>query len=274
MITLINFADNNFVKKQKWNSFSAKWLGKVDSVIEYSPNDIDDVFFKDNKKILETKRGAGLWLWKPYFISKALKDIKENDFLIYCDSGAIVMRNLRGLTKLLEQSEQSVMLFEIPLIECQWTQKSVFEYFDDFSEDLLFSNQIMGTIVILKKNQESTDFIKHWLLSCCKESLLLKQNTKQSPFFKDHREDQSVLSVLAKTKGIRPFYDPTDHGKFPELYLKPERLFNLKSKGEFPIDTTFFLVVRKASIFKCLTKYYVKIILKTLRLRKNLSVSQ
>ena len=154
MITLINFADKNFVKSQKRNSLSAKLLGKVDLVIEYSPNDINIDFFNQNKKILEAKRGGGNWLWKPYFILKTLRDLPEGDFLIYCDSGAIVMRNLKRLTQKLEGSCQSVMLFELPLIESQWTQKSVFKYFDNYSEDLLLSTQIMAGFIVLKKNRE------------------------------------------------------------------------------------------------------------------------
>lgn len=267
MITLINFADKNFAKSQKRNSLSAKLLGKVDLVIEYSPNDIDIDFFNQNKKILESKRGGGNWLWKPYFILRALKDVAEGDFLIYCDSGAVVMRNLKELTQKLEGSGQSVMLFELPLIESQWTQKSVFKYFDNFSEDLLLSNQIMATFVVFKKNSESLDFVESWLSLCCNENILVKQNDKQSVVYKGHREDQSILSVFAKIRGIKPFSDPSDHGRFPEMYLKLDRLFRLKSKeNEFTINKSYFLLVRKANVLKCFVKYFIKLILKAFAL--------
>lgn len=271
MITLINFADLNFVKKQKWNSFSAKCTGKADKIIEFSPKDIDFNFYNQNKKILDTKRGGGHWLWKPYFILKALKDINENEYLIYCDSGAIVLRNLKILTQALEQSKQSVMLFQLPLLECQWTQKSVFEHFRNFTNELAFSNQIMGGFVVLKKNKLSVAFIEKWLSLCCDEKLLIIQKNQESSFFQDHREDQSILSVLAKTEGIKPFSDPTDYGKFPDKYLAKNRLFRVISqKNEFAIQKTVFLLVREDNIFKYWINYNLKCILKFFKLYKSI----
>ena len=271
MITLINFADNNFVKKQKLNSFSAKWLGKADKIIEFSPKDIDSNFYIQNKNILDIKRGCGLWLWKPYFILKALKEIRENEYLIYCDSGAIVLRDLRMLTKKLDQSNQSVMLFELPLIECQWTQKSLFDYFKDFSDQLCLANQIMATFVVLKKNDISLKFIEKWLALCCNENLLVFQNNQQHEFFLSHREDQSILSVLARIKGIQPFSDPTDYGKFPEKYFAKDRLFKLQSKKpELKIKKPFFLLIRKDNVFKYWTIYNLKCTLKFFKLYKSI----
>ncbi|MFV8372676.1 hypothetical protein [Flavobacterium sp. LB2P74] len=269
MITLINFADLNFKKKQKWNCFSAKWLGKVHKIIEFSPKDIDSDFYNQNKKILDTKRGGGHWLWKPYFILKALKDIKENEYLIYCDSGAIILRDLKILTKALEQSNQSIMLFELPLLECQWTQKTVFEHFDNFTNELVFSNQIMGGFVVLKKNKVSVAFIEKWLSLCCDEKLLIIQKNEETAFFKAHREDQSILSVLAKTEGIKPFSDPTDYGRFPNQYLVQDRLFNLNTKeSDLVIDKPIFLLARKVNFFLYLINFFIKSILKVLGLNK------
>lgn len=269
MITLINFADKNFKSKQKWNSLSAKWLGKVDNIIEFSPNDIDKDFYNQNKNILDTTRGGGHWLWKPYLILKALNDIKENEYLIYCDSGAFVLRNLKILTEALEKSNQSIMLFELPLLECQWTQRTVFEYFANFSNELAFSNQIMGGFLVLKKNNSSVSFIEKWLALCCDEKLLVPHNSNESTFFKAHREDQSILSVLAKTSGIKSFSDPTDYGRFPNKYLIKDRLFNLNTKqSELVIKKPIFLLARKANIFLYLINFFIKNVLKVFGLNK------
>lgn len=269
MITLINFADLSFKKKQKWNSLSAKWLGRADQVVEFTPNDIDKDFYNQNKKILDSKRGGGHWLWKPYFILKALKDIKDNEYLVYCDSGAIVLRNLNKLIQVLEQSNQSVMLFELPLLECQWTQKTVFEHFENLKHDMAFSNQIMGGFVVLKKNKISIEFIVKWLSLCCEEKLLIFQKNEESIFFKAHREDQSILSLLAKTEGIKPFSDPTDYGKFPIQYLAKDRLFNLNNRqSDLIIKKPIFLLVRKANVFLYVVNYCIKSCLKVFGLNK------
>lgn len=269
MITLINFADKNFKSKQKWNSLSAKWLGKVNQIIEFSPYDIDKDFYNQNKNILNTNRGGGQWLWKPYIILKALNDIKENEYLIYCDSGSIVLRNLKILTTALEESNQSIMLFELPLIECQWTQASVFEFFGNVTNEMLFSNQIMGTFVVLRKNNSSVAFIEQWLSLCCNEKLLTPQNSKESSFFRAHREDQSILSVLAKTSGLKSFSDPTDYGRFPNQYLIKDRIFNLNTKqSELLIKKPIFLLARKANVFLYLVNFCSKTLIKVFGLYK------
>jgi hypothetical protein len=241
----------------------------VDNIIEFSPNDIDKDFYNQNKNILDTKRGGGHWLWKPYLILKALNDIKENEYLIYCDSGAIVLRKLKTLTKALEESNQSIMLFELPLLECQWTQRTVLEHFTDFTNELAFSNQIMATFVVLKKNTTSVLFIEKWLTLCCDEKLLVSQNSKESTFFKGHREDQSILSVLAKTSGIKSFSDPTDYGRFPNKYLIKDRMFNLNTKqSELQIKKPIFLLARKANVFLYLINFFFKNIFKIFGLNK------
>ena len=46
MIIAINYADEKFVKQQKLNTYTAYEKGKVDIVFEYSPEDIEDCFYK------------------------------------------------------------------------------------------------------------------------------------------------------------------------------------------------------------------------------------
>ena len=51
----------------------------------FGPSDISGDFYEKNQHILDQKRGAGYWLWKPYFIYKTLKKINDGedyDFII------------------------------------------------------------------------------------------------------------------------------------------------------------------------------------------------
>jgi hypothetical protein len=84
---LINYANKGFYKSQKMNSISGISAG-FDSVIQYREKDIDDKFAKKNYKILDQIRGAGYWLWKPYFIYETFKKTNDGDIIFYSDSGA------------------------------------------------------------------------------------------------------------------------------------------------------------------------------------------
>ena len=65
---------------------SVEKFGKEFQIIIFNKEEIDIDFYQKNKSILESKRGGGYWLWKPYIINKILNKINENDVLLYLDS--------------------------------------------------------------------------------------------------------------------------------------------------------------------------------------------
>jgi len=271
MIVALNFADKNYKKLQQLNTWTAKHIGKVDKVYSFYPEDIDKDFYERNKNILSQKRGVGLWLWKPYFILKVLNGINNGDALIYVDSGAFYVRKVDSLIFKLKASKQNIMLFEQPLIECQWTKKPIFEALGKYDEKTRFSNQTLGTIIIIIKSSNSYDFVKKWLELCQKEELIFPQEKDNSEDFMyiANREDQSILSVLGKKEGVIPFSDPTDYGKFPNQYLTYDRLFCMnKKEGVYVIEKPYFLLVRKVNAIKYSIVYSLKVFLNKLGLRK------
>jgi hypothetical protein len=263
VIVSINYSDQNFKKKQQLNSWTAKHIGKVDKVISYSSADIDLEFFEANKEILTQKRGGGYWLWKPYIILKTLNELNDGDFLFYVDSGIQFIKNVNGLITKLEKSGQEIMVFQLPLLEIQWTKKEVFDYFGISNNDFLYSNQIMGSTLCLKKNENSVSFVMKWLEICQNQSLLLPSSNLHLDEYKcfiAHRDDQSLLSVLSKISNIKPFSDPTDFGKFPYQYLKTNRLFNITEfDTSFSLNETYFLHNRTNNPFLYFFKYLIKI---------------
>lgn len=267
MILAINYSDKIFKKKQQFNSWTAKKIGKVDKVVEFSPSDIDAVFFEENKDILNQKRGGGNWLWKPYIISKTLCDLNEDDYLIYADAGLMYLKNVNGLISKLEESNEEIMLFDIPLIECQWTKRKVFIELDAFNDEIRYSRQILGGIMVVKKSEKSLNFINKWLQLCTNKKMLLeeKNGVDECDSFISHREDQSILSVLAKKEGIKPFNDPTDYGKFTLQYLNTGRYF-LPRKNN--LEHVYFLLYRKSNWFIYFIKYLIKLCLNQFILKK------
>jgi hypothetical protein len=123
---LLNFADNNFRKSQIYNSYTAIKFGNFDKVFEFSPKDIDVNFKNKYSKIFSYKRGYGLWLWKPYFILKTLKELNDGDYLFYCDSGAYFLNDIDYLIRLSIDNNQSIIGFDLPLIERQFTKRLVY----------------------------------------------------------------------------------------------------------------------------------------------------
>jgi len=235
MIYAINYADSNFERNRGYNTKTAYSKGKVDKVIEYSPENIDEDFKKKYANIFSYKRGNGLWLWKPYFILKTLYKIKDGDYLFYCDSGAIFVNKVKYLVDVLKNNNQSVMLFETSLLSRQFTKKESF-YLMDFNE--FNHNQILSGYILIKKNANSVQFVHEWLDFMCDERILsYKHFLKEIEEFKDfvsHREDQSVLDILARKKRIPVYRDPSDYGDRPWQYASKHWTFAEKTYNNSP----------------------------------------
>jgi hypothetical protein len=237
MIYFINYADENFECSRRYNSKSAYSKGKVDQVIEFSPADIDRKFKNKHKNIFSYKRGAGLWLWKPYIILKALDNIENGDYLFYCDSGAIIINSIGHLIPSLTKSNQDIMLFELPLLARQFTKKETYVLMDCDKYD---ENQVLAGYIFVKKSNYSVKFIRNWLEYMCDERILsgknFLKNINEFDDFVVHREDQSVLSILCRKHNLEVFRDPSDFGDRPWEYASNRWTLNKKkySNSEYP----------------------------------------
>ncbi len=227
LTVLVNFGDEKYRKAQLFNSKTGRRIAGFDKVREYTLNDIDEDFYRRNNSILSEHRGSGLWLWKPYFIYKTLNEMNDGDYLFYCDSGACFIRRI---TELIENmGDDDIWVSDIPLIEKEWTQIAVFERFDaKWIDKIRETNQIQAGFFLCRKSIKAEQFIKKWLDLCC-EIELIKFNEKdvQDKCFIQHREDQSILSVLCKVEGIKPHKDPTQYGRIPEKYKRDNAEFRI-----------------------------------------------
>lgn len=270
MITLVNFADNNFKNNQKWNSFTAKFFGEVDKIFEYGLDDIDTNFLELNKGLLKYSKGFGNYFWKPYIINKALSGINEGDYLMYADSGSIFLKSVKPMVKHMESKNKKILCFKLPLIEKQWTKKDTFILMDCDSELYSDSSQSMGGFILIKKCKESIDFLSEFQKYCLDERIISDApNTlgfNNAPEFIAHRHDQSVLSLLCKKHNVILEGDLSDYGVFPSKYLyNKDYLFD---SGRLNPENNIFkgtvLCNRKVHPIEYAIKYYMKLLLSNL----------
>ena len=215
----ISYADEKYKKAQDIHVKFSKWFGGFDKVLAFSPADIDEEFRKKNSVIFEQQRGGGYWIWKPHIIYQTLQKINDGDYLFYCDAGSVLLKNVNLFIKILKRDKQDIMAFEIYGHEEQaWTKRDIFEYYGNNSEECRVSNQIMGTFIFMRKTEEVVSLIKEWLDAACTDSLITDaENESGLPnydSFVENRHDQSLLSVLLKTRGIKPYRDPSQFGVY------------------------------------------------------------
>lgn len=261
MICVVNFADDKYAKNQKLNSLSAKYLGGADKVMSYSLNDIDDEFKARNNYILSQKRGSGLWLWKPYFILKTLYSMEEGDYLFYSDSGAVFIRKIKPLIESMNMCEVDLMVFEIPLLERQFTNS---ECLSRFSVSNTYENQILGGYLLLKKTKKNVQLMEEWLNLCAMPELFISQSEtnekSQNKDYISHREDQSILSLLCHKYNIMSFRDPSQYGIRPWEHMSVGRYYVEKEYKESRYST-LLVNCRNTNAIVAVIKFLLKNIL-------------
>lgn len=271
-LTVVNFGNSDFSLQQKWNSFSAKYFGKADNVISYSPDDIKDylekypVFKKYNK-------GFGNYFWKPYIIQKALVNVQENDFLFYSDSGAFILKDLKTLAIFLNDVQKDILAFKLPLIEKQWTKRDTFLFLESDYEEQIDSAQILATFILIRKTPNAISFIDKYNKACLDERIVADMTNvagkENYPNFIAHRNDQSIFSLLAKKSDfVQIEGDLSDYGFFPRQYLKgKDWLYDdfCKDLNNYKFQN-YVLSNRKAHPLKYLLKFVVKRFLFTINL--------
>ncbi|XRB17843.1 hypothetical protein RI054_16g76880 [Pseudoscourfieldia marina] len=61
-------------------------LHGIDEFRIFGPSDLDPEYKRRNQRILEQKRGVGLWIWKHYVQYRTLFEMNDADVLLYIDS--------------------------------------------------------------------------------------------------------------------------------------------------------------------------------------------
>jgi hypothetical protein len=192
----INYASNGFTVAQSHGLKVAEQLGFT--TIGYYENDIDLEFKEKNNAILNTKRGGGYWLWKPYLIYKTLKKINYGDYLVYMDSGAMFIRDPSQMLNLIDH--RGLLSFMMIQKTSKWTKGDCFHLTNGDDKDQYKDlNQVNATYIFFRKTDFVMKFVEEWLeISQNNNAISDEPNVYKDNFedFSDHRHDQSIFSLL------------------------------------------------------------------------------
>ncbi|MEI8295640.1 MAG: hypothetical protein WCG04_03850 [Alphaproteobacteria bacterium] len=195
-VWLVSYADGPEVYFANQNFLAQTAINKgIDFILMYRRPNIAPDFYQANRAILEQPRGAGYWLWKPYFILRTLEMVPEGDIVVYVDAGAFIKDNI---IPLLQYTKTSDRVFVQNTHVNRGFMKHDTMVLMGMDDSVLDKPQLDAAVIIIKNTQSSRDFIKQWLDLCQNARLLTDQpsETKEYPDFNSHRHDQSILSLL------------------------------------------------------------------------------
>jgi hypothetical protein len=156
-----------------------------DFVYAFTEKDVDSDFRKANSTILETKRGGGLWLWKPYFIDKILRESKDGERVLYIDGGAVVSKTHNPVNIFRDHPNADMVIFNGRGAAKRHTDPAVAIKLG-MKATSLDKIQIEANLIAMYNTPKTRAIVKEWLDLCMDIDLL-----KGSSIL--HREDQSIL---------------------------------------------------------------------------------
>lgn len=228
----LSYATGEFLEARDQLCNSALKVG-FDEARARSFENLDKEFCLDNQEILSQPRGAGYWLWKPQIILQELRKLKEDDVLVYSDAGRSSYYQFSSLPKnSIALAKQHRFLLGPTIGQhgpmSKWTKRDVFVLLDMDKPEIHALPPIQATYSFWTPCKESFDFLEEWL-EACKDPRILTDipNTQGLPnldVFKDHRHDQSVLSLLAYKYNV-PFMDYRGTLLEKLLLLRPHSRF-------------------------------------------------
>jgi len=199
---LISFGSEGY--ERGLSSLKQSALHYFNDIVLFQPKDIGEDFREANKELFKHKRGYGYWVWKPYFIQRMLSVINEGDVVFYCDSLINFVADPASVIEFAKQSSILIGTQEYP--EKHYTKQDTFHLMGLTDPSYQDTNQRNASHQIYVKNNLAMDFVSEYLHYCTMPQVVSDAVVMPNhPDFKDHRHDQSIVSLLHKKYKIKEF---------------------------------------------------------------------
>jgi hypothetical protein len=210
----ITFATGDFILPAWLLSRSARRYGMTSRI--YRPSDpVVRELAQCQPDIMRLRRGAGYWLWKPYILRDALSQAADGDVVFYTDAAAVIVADPAPLVGLVR--DRPIVVFELEGMKArEWTKRDAFVVLDADRDEFWNAPMACATFQLYRAGPEARDFVEALCVASADARVLTDapnaMGSPNLPEFRDHRHDQSVLTILARQQGLPMFPDPSQFG--------------------------------------------------------------
>jgi hypothetical protein len=215
MIVFITFGagKQNYYDAVERLKLQATNLNVFDKIIGYSDKDLinDTSFWSQHSNfILNNARGYGYWLWKSYIIKKTMETLNDNDILLYLDCGCeLNIKNKNILMNYFEFVKKESIIGTLTCIEKEWNKMDLLLKLDMLHDKYLNTPMHQAGAILFCINHKTRDLVNKWyeLSSDYHNIDDSKSIAKNFDYFKEHRHDQSIFSLLTKKYNLYSHYN-------------------------------------------------------------------
>lgn len=185
----------------------------------------DPSFEKSSRHFIEQNpKGLGNYIWKPQMLFQALQESNHGDVLCLIDAGCQINSTSESRERFQSYLEtvraNGALFMQIKagsfgsegFLDREWTKKSLLNLLDP-NMTYRDTPQIQSGIILMTCNESTKEFAKEWLSlsqSSNHELLSAPENfDTEDPWFRGHRWEQSILSLLVKRSGFTYIPDET-----------------------------------------------------------------
>jgi len=217
---LVSFATNNrwYASQALLNKTASK--GGFTGYISYTDKNWN---FKHDYDDISNTRGYGYWMWKPLIILEAMSKLNTGDIVGYIDSGNTVINSLDYIFDHCVNKE--ITLFDnrdgnfdyTTHKNKTWTKRDCFVLMGCDNNKYYDASQVDGSYQFYKKTDKTIAFLEEYKEHCCNKNIISdipNITEKNLQDFKDHRHDQSILSLLAVKHNIELLPEPSEWGNY------------------------------------------------------------
>lgn len=159
-------------------------------------------FYKNNQQMFQYKKYGGYFLWKPFLLAYTFKFYPEKNVL-YCDSN-LRFNNFKSFEEDFKQqiTRQGMYLVKHQhYINKDWTKRDAFILMNADVERYWNSNQYWTPLLGFSRHKTSQAVLEDYLDYCTNPKIVTEMTNELGenlPGFREHRWEQSVLSILVE----------------------------------------------------------------------------
>jgi hypothetical protein len=191
----------------------ARATGAFAAVHAFTDADIAPEYARAHADVLQQPRGAGLWLWKPYFVARVLAGLAEGELLLYADAGCELRASPAPYLELARRHGFLGFRLEAEHTLQRWTKGDVFAAVGLELGLFGIEPQVIATVFAMRKSARTTALVAHWL-RLCEDLQLIGDGESRTPVScgeeRDVREAPGRARKHAVLEGARKRVESED----------------------------------------------------------------